>query len=122
MFNFQPTMMIITAPMPTQTAIGQCAIQTIRSVNKARIGQSFMYLTISTQCCPNVVNEAAASFLKHGEATFWSLATAHSSRILQIVDFEEADAALAGAFMDDGGVRARGQRGDDGGLEIVCRV
>ena len=35
-------------------------------------------------------------------------------RVLEIVDFEEADAALAVAFVDDGGVGAGREGRDDG--------
>ena len=45
---------------------------------------------------------------------------AHSLGILQIVNFEEADAGLAGPFADDGGVGTRRKGGDDGGFEVVA--
>ena len=41
------------------------------------------------------------------------------SGVLEIIDFEEADAGLAGALVDDGGVGAGWDRGDDGGFEVV---
>src|ERR1041384_2481261 len=43
------------------------------------------------------------------------------SGILQVVNFEETDAALARAFVDDGSVEARRKRGDNRRLEIVGR-
>src|SRR5437764_10517416 len=43
------------------------------------------------------------------------------SGILQIVNFEETNAALAVAFVDHGGVGTGWERRDDGRLEVVRR-
>src|SRR3977135_1779723 len=70
---------------------------------------------------PRAVIERSVSRFVPGIRPEGRQAAESSSGVLQIVNFEEADAALAVFLVDDGGVGTRREGGDDGRLEVVRR-